>query len=72
MLADQKTLPTTGIVVLSYSAPGRGSQTPRIGYVNTGKPRPKKKGSFVAESGSNPRRKSSKTKGGKSAERRTG
>jgi len=33
MLADQKTLPASGIVMLSYSIPGGAGPAPRIGYV---------------------------------------
>ncbi len=33
VLADQKTLPTSGIVVLSYSVPGGTGPAPRIGYI---------------------------------------
>ena len=33
VLADQKTLPTSGIVVLSYSVPGGVGPAPHIGYI---------------------------------------
>jgi dihydrofolate reductase len=33
VLADQKTLPATGIVVLSYAVPGAVGPAPRIGFV---------------------------------------
>ena len=50
-LVDQKTLPASGIVALSYSIPGGVGPAPRIGYVKPAKarskknarPRPKKK-----------------------------
>jgi dihydrofolate reductase len=38
-LADQKTLPTSGIVALSYSVPGGVGPAPRIRYIKTAKPR---------------------------------
>jgi dihydrofolate reductase len=43
VLADQKTLPTSGIVMLSYSVPGATGPAPRIGYIKTRSPRPKRK-----------------------------
>ena len=36
-LADQKTLPASGIVALSYSIPGSVGPAPRIGYVKAAK-----------------------------------
>ena len=33
VLADHKTLPASGIVVLSYSVPGKLGPLPKIGYV---------------------------------------
>lgn len=42
-LTDQKTLPASGIVLLSYSVPGRASAAARIGYVRTHRPQPKSK-----------------------------
>lgn len=42
-LTDQKMLPASGIMVLSYSVSGVHGHTPRIGYIKTGKPRRKKK-----------------------------
>ena len=42
ILNDQKMLPASGIMVLSYSVAGGGGDTPRIGYIKTGKPRRKK------------------------------
>jgi dihydrofolate reductase len=71
-LTDQKTLKASGIVVLSYSVSGGRGHRPRIGYIKAGKPRTKKKRSYVAKSGSTPRRKPSKKKGAKSPKRRTG
>jgi len=41
-LVDQKTLPASGIVALSYSIPGGVAPAPRIGYVNAKKARSKK------------------------------
>lgn len=43
VLADQKTLPTSGIVALSYSIPGGVGPAPRIRYIKAGKVRQKKK-----------------------------
>src|SRR5437867_11100035 len=42
-LADQKTLPASGIVALSYSVPGGVGPAPRIRYVKAGKTRAKKR-----------------------------
>ncbi|MEO8681450.1 MAG: dihydrofolate reductase family protein [Vicinamibacterales bacterium] len=42
VLADQKTLPASGIVVLSYSVPGGSGPAPRIGFIKTRKARPKR------------------------------
>lgn len=41
-LADQKTLPVSGIVALSYSVPGGVGPAPRIRYIKVGKARTKK------------------------------
>ena len=41
-LADQKTLPASGIVALSYSVPGGIGRAPRIRYVKAAKARAKK------------------------------
>lgn len=38
VLADQKTLPASGIVVLSYSVPGAAGPAPCIGYIKPSKP----------------------------------
>lgn len=43
VLADQKTLATSGIVVLSYSVPGGAGPAPRIRYIKTRRARPNKK-----------------------------
>jgi dihydrofolate reductase len=45
VLADQKTLPTSGIVVLSYSVPGGVGPAPRIGFIKAAKARKKKRSS---------------------------
>ncbi|MFL5563480.1 MAG: hypothetical protein ACJ77J_00180, partial [Gemmatimonadaceae bacterium] len=37
VLADQKILPRSGIVVLAYSVRGRKGPTPRIGFIKPGK-----------------------------------
>jgi dihydrofolate reductase len=42
VLADQKTLPVSGIVALSYSVPGGVGPAPRIRYIKTAKTRTKK------------------------------
>jgi dihydrofolate reductase len=42
-LADQKTLPSSGIVALSYSIPGGVGPAPRIRYVKEAKARAKKR-----------------------------
>jgi dihydrofolate reductase len=38
VLADQKTLPASGIVALSYSVPGAVGAAPRIGYIKSSRP----------------------------------
>lgn len=43
VLTDQKILPASGIVVLSYSVPGGAGLAPRIGYIKSRKRSPKKK-----------------------------
>jgi dihydrofolate reductase len=43
ILADQKTLPISGIVALSYSVPGGVGAAPRVRYIKPAKPRAKKK-----------------------------
>ena len=42
VLADQKTLPVSGIVTLAYSVPGGVGPAPRIGYIKPAKSRAKK------------------------------
>lgn len=42
VLADQKTLPASGIVALSYSVPGGAGPAPRIRYIKAVKVRPTK------------------------------
>ena len=48
-LADQKTLPASGIVALSYSVPGGVGPAPRIRYIKAAKVRPKKGATAVAK-----------------------
>jgi dihydrofolate reductase len=43
VLNDQKTLPASGIVVLSYSVPGGAGPAPGIAYIKTKKAQPTKK-----------------------------
>jgi dihydrofolate reductase len=52
VLADQKTLPATGIVMLSYAVGGSADSAPRIGYIKATKPEPrtKKKDNGMARS----------------------
>jgi dihydrofolate reductase len=47
-LADQKTLPASGIVALSYSVPGGVGPAPRIRYIKAARVRPKKGATAVA------------------------
>jgi dihydrofolate reductase len=49
-LADQKTLPASGIVALSYSVPGGVGPAPRIRYLKPAKVRLKKGAKAVAKS----------------------
>jgi dihydrofolate reductase len=42
LLADQKVLPASGIVALSYSVPGGSGPAPRIRYIKSRKPATKK------------------------------
>ena len=73
VLADQKTLPTSGIVMLSYSVPGGAGRAPRIGYITTRKATSKRKSSHVGKSVPSPRRTPSKKKrGARSPRRRAG
>jgi dihydrofolate reductase len=66
VLSDQKTLPTSGIVVLSYSVPGGTGPAPSIGYIKTrtskAKKNKKKSSRVVAKSVPARRRTSSKKK----------
>jgi dihydrofolate reductase len=72
VLADQKTLSTSGIVMLSYSVPGGAGPT-RIRYIKTRKARPRKKSPQVGRAPSTPRPTPSKKKrGARSRRRRTG
>ena len=74
VLADQKTLPTSGIVALSYSVPGGAGPAPLIRYFKTRRSKPKKKqSSHVGKSVPSPRRKASTKRGGvRSRPRRAG
>ena len=72
LLADQKTLPTSGIVVLSYSVPGGVGPVPRIRYIKRRGER-KKKSSHASKSAPTARRTPSKKKrGARSPKRRAG
>ena len=51
VLADQKTLPASGIVALSYSIPGGVGPAPRIQYIKAAKVRPKKQSVTVTGKG---------------------
>lgn len=61
VLADQKTLPASGIVALAYSVPGGVGPAPRIHYIKPAKTRKKKEAKPVDHPGhrpgSGPRRK---------------
>jgi len=37
VLADQKTLPASGIIALAYSVPGGVGPAPRVGYITVAK-----------------------------------
>lgn len=50
VLADQKTLPVSGIVALSYSVPGGVGPAPRIRYIKAAKAPLKKSATTVAKS----------------------
>ena len=50
ILADQKTLPDSGIVALSYSVPGGVAPAPKIGYIKRAKSRAKKRASTAGKS----------------------
>ena len=43
VLADQKTLPESGILALAYSVPGGVGPAPRVRYIKAAKPRAKKR-----------------------------
>jgi dihydrofolate reductase len=63
MLADQKTLPNSGIVALSYSIPGSVGPAPRIRYIKAAKARSTKGAKTVAKSAKRtPKRRSIKKK----------
>jgi dihydrofolate reductase len=62
VLADQKTLPRSGIVALSYSIPGGVGPAPRIRYIKGGKPRRKGGASTGGKSKASTRAKSQGTK----------
>jgi dihydrofolate reductase len=62
VLADQKTLPRSGIVALSYSIPGGVGPAPRIRYIKAGKPRRKGGASTGGKSKASTRAKSQGTK----------
>jgi dihydrofolate reductase len=64
VLADQKTLPDSGIVALSYSVPGAGGPPSRIAYIKTAKTKPKKAGTTTGKSAQFASRRSSRTEGG--------
>lgn len=49
VLADQKTLPASGIVALSYSVPGSAGSAPRIRYIKAAKARARKSPSTSRE-----------------------
>lgn len=73
VLADQKTLQNSGIVVLSYSVPGGTGPAPPIGYIKTRSTTPKKKSSHGGKSAPTPRRMPSKKKhDARSPKRRVG
>jgi len=59
VLADHKTLPASGILALAYSVPGGSGPAPRIGYIKTRSPGPKKKSPRAGKPAPGPRRKPS-------------
>jgi dihydrofolate reductase len=67
-LIAQKSLPASGIMILSYAVSGATGPAPRIRYIKAAKPRPKRKSSESSDaapvSGSRRRRKPSKKKDG--------
>ena len=76
-LADQKTLPVSGIVALSYSVPGGVGPAPRIRYIKAAKARVKKRTSpgaalpkpTAAKRRTSPTRKAARPRLGKHAAR---
>jgi dihydrofolate reductase len=62
VLADQKTLPRSGIVALSYSIPGGVGPAPRIRYVKAGKTRRKRDASTGGKSRASTRTKTRRPK----------
>jgi dihydrofolate reductase len=62
VLADQKTLPRSGIVALSYSIPGGVGPAPRIRYIKAGKTRRKGGANTSRRSKASTRAKSQGTK----------
>ena len=64
ILSDQKTLPNSGIVVLSYSLPGGTGPKPRIKYIKQKGARKNEKGSNVGSSAPTRRRTPSPRRGG--------
>jgi dihydrofolate reductase len=63
VLADQKLLPATGIVVLSYSVPGTTQPAPPINYVSERKRRPQKKSSRTKSAPTRSSKKRSRDRG---------
>ena len=61
ILADQKTLPASGIVALSYSVPGGIGPVPRIRYIKAAKTRVKK-GKLAKTPARKPRRSTTKSR----------
>jgi dihydrofolate reductase len=61
ILADQKTLPASGIVALSYSVPGGIGPVPRIQYIKAAKTR-LKKGKLPRTTAKKPRRSTTKSR----------
>jgi dihydrofolate reductase len=75
VLADQRTLPSSGIVVLSYSVPGGAGPAPRIRFIKTRRAMPKKKkkkSTRGARSAPTSRRTASKKTRGAPSKRRAG
>jgi hypothetical protein len=70
VLTDQKTLPGSGIVALSYSVAGTTGPPPRIAYVRTGTAKPKTKGPATGKSARSARPKSPRKKADKRLQKR--